>query len=343
MPYYWGKSMIYIRTDMNNIIATGHVMRCLAIADAAKSLGEDTTFLLADNEAAELLGQHGHQTIIMNTKWNDMDSELPAIKKLIEKHKIERILIDSYQVTENYLKSLSAMVQTFYIDDLNAFLYPVSNLICYASYWKKFKYSERYQNSRLFLGMKYAPLRKEFCGCEEKDVSPQVGKLLLISGGTDKYGILGQMLNRLNFDNYLEVNVICGRFDMQYHLLKRQENYNGKIKVHRAVSDIISFMREADFVISAGGTTLYELCAVGTPSISYSMADNQLENVKKFHEDGIIDYAGDVRKDDVLNNIEKYLQLYHSDQKLRQERSKRMQKMVDGKGAWRIAEELTKN
>ncbi len=40
--------MLYIRTDMNPSIATGHMMRCLSIADAAASLGEDVTFILAD-------------------------------------------------------------------------------------------------------------------------------------------------------------------------------------------------------------------------------------------------------------------------------------------------------
>lgn len=332
--------MLYIRTDMNRVIATGHVMRCLAIADAAKDLGEDTTFILADDQAAGLLEERRYQRIILNTSWEDMDLEVPAIRELAEKYRIEKMLIDSYQVTENYLRSLSAIMQTFYIDDLNAFLYPVRSLICYANYWEKFKYPKRYQNTRLFLGTRYVPLRKEFCECEKKEISPQVKKLLLLSGGADKYRILGQILKRLNIDKYLQINVICGRFDTQYDELKELESFYGNVKVYRAVSDIKRYMEEADLVISAGGTTLYELCAVGTPTISYSLADNQLENVKKFHEDGIIDYAGDVRKDDVVENIERYLQLYDSDQKLRQEKSKKMQELVDGKGAWRVAEAL---
>lgn len=335
--------MLYIRVDMNRIIATGHIMRCLAIANAAKRLGEDVTFILADGQAVELLEQHGHRTIIMNTQWNDMESELPVLNRLIEKHKIERILIDSYQITEKYLKILSAMVQTYYIDDLNAFLYPVNNIICYANYWEKFKYAERYQKTGLLLGTKYVPLRQEFCECGKKDISIRVKNLLLLSGGTDKYGIFHQILNRLNLDEYSQINVICGRFDMQYEKLKELESFYGNVKIYRSVVDIEKFMKEADIVISAGGITLYELCAVGTPSISYSIADNQLDNVKKFQDDGIIDYAGDVRKDDVAGNIERYLQLYNSNQKLRQERSKEMQKLVDGKGALRIAKVLISN
>lgn len=47
--------MLYIRADMNNVIATGHMMRCLSIADAATKFGESTTFILADEQAVELI------------------------------------------------------------------------------------------------------------------------------------------------------------------------------------------------------------------------------------------------------------------------------------------------
>ena len=99
-------------------------------------------------------------------------------------------------------------------------------------------------------------------------------------------------------------------------------------------------MKEADLAISAGGTTLYELCAVGTPAISYSFADNQLYNVKQFAKDGMIDYAGDVRRDDIFTNVVELYQKYDKDRRLREERSVRMQQMVDGKGAERIGAAL---
>ena len=51
--------MLYIRTDMNETIATGHMMRCLSIADAAKKQGQETVFLVADAQAQELLKKRG--------------------------------------------------------------------------------------------------------------------------------------------------------------------------------------------------------------------------------------------------------------------------------------------
>lgn len=55
--YEWIKVMdeIYIRTDMNNQIATGHMMRCLAIADALQKNRIKVNFIVADESALELL------------------------------------------------------------------------------------------------------------------------------------------------------------------------------------------------------------------------------------------------------------------------------------------------
>lgn len=329
--------MLYIRTDMNHIIATGHVMRCIAIAEAARRMGEEPVFILADLHAERLLKERGFSYIILNTKWNDMESELPVLENLIKERQMEQILIDSYQVTENYFRSLTSLVQTYYMDDVNAFLYPVTGIICYANYWEKFHYKERYKNTKLYLGTKYAPLRSVFCECKQKRINKRVEKILLLSGGTDSYHVLEQMLEGLDLKRYLQVNVICGTYNQQYDFLKKKSEVYSNVNIYQAVSDIEQYMMEADVVISAGGSTLYELCAVGVPTISYSIADNQLDNVRKFHEDGIIDYAGDVRSDALLQKIRYYLERFEGNHGLRQEKSRKMREMVDGKGAWRIA------
>lgn len=322
---------------MNDTIATGHVMRCLAIADAAKSLGEDTTFILADEQAVKILDERGYSYIILHTPWNHMETELPVLQKVIKEKKIKRLLVDSYQVTEIYLKTLREILQVLYIDDLNAFRYPVDGVICYANYWEKFHYKENYQEVKLYLGTKYAPLRKVFSNCEKKEMKSQVENVLILSGGTDRYDILNQMLKKIDSKKYQQIDVICGIYYLKYNELKEQYSKMENIYFHHAVYNIEEYMKKADVVISAGGTTLYELCACGTPTISYALADNQLENVKKFAEDGIIDYAGDVRIDNVVENIETLLEKYHYNVELRREKSRRMQQLVDGRGALRIA------
>lgn len=332
--------MLYIRTDMNGIIATGHLMRCLAIADAAKILGEDTLFILADEQAVELLKAKGYQYHVLHTKWDNMDSEVPALKSIIQEKEIRRLLVDSYMVTKNYLTRLRECVETYYIDDLNAFHYPVDALICYANYWEKYHHRENYNNTKLYLSPRYAPLKLVFAACGKKVIRKQTEKLLVLSGGTDPFDFLDCILSGIETDMYRQIDVICGTYYKKYEALCEKYKAEKTIIIHKAVTDMERYMKETDVAVSAGGTTLYELCACGVPTISYSMADNQLENVRGFEKAGIIDYAGDLRRDDVTGRIISYLRNYQFDQGLRQKKSLDMQQVVDGKGALRIAGEL---
>lgn len=332
--------MLYFRLDMNEIIATGHAMRCLSIADAARGMGEEVTFILADTHAVELIETRGHRAIVLQTDWRDMESELDAIAKVIEAEKIKTILVDSYQVTPEYLKSLRKMVKVAYLDDLNAFPYDVDMLICYANYYKKFAYEERYQDIKLCLGMTYAPLRSVFSNCDRKQIARKADKLLLLSGGADALDILDRLLETIPKSDYERIDVICGVYYPKYELICDKYKKYPNVCIHRAVSDIEKYMKDADMAVSAGGSTLYELCAMGTPVISYAFVDNQLDNVIRFAQDNVIEYAGDARTEDVIANINRLLLKYREDKALREEKSQRMQCLVDGKGAIRLVEAL---
>lgn len=329
--------MIYIRTDMNSVIATGHMMRCLAVADAAGSMGEETTFLLADAEAADLLEKRGYRYIVLNTDWKDMEGELPALRKVIGERGIHTLLIDSYRVTEKYLAELEKLVRTVYIDDVNAFHYPVSALICYANYYAKFKYEENYAAEQLFLGTDYVPLRAAYADCPRKEITDTVGQLLVMSGGTDQYDVLSRILRAVQGRNYRRIEVICGAYYKNYDALCRTYAGCENVVIRKNVSDIERSMQRADLAITAGGSTMYELCACGTPAVSYSFADNQLDNVEQFQRDHVIDYAGDVRSVDVPDKLLELLDRYDRDAELRRHRSEKMRRIVDGKGAARIA------
>ena len=330
--------MFYIRTDMNSIIATGHVMRCLSIADAMRKSGEEVTFILADTNAVELLSKRRYNYIVLNTKWNDMESELEELKKIIRERSIDKILIDSYQVTKFYLETVRKLVRIVYIDDLNAFDYPVDTLICYANYWRNFSYEQRYNGTKLLLGTEYAPIREVFQNCERKYIKDKIENILILSGGTDKYNIIKALMEKLPRNNYQRIYVICGKYYEGYEALKEQYREEKNIVIKKAVSDIEKYMSEADVAITAGGTTLYELCAMGTPAISFSFVDNQLDNVIQFQKDGIIDYAGDIRNDNVIDKILVLLENYSKEKRCKQSRD--MQALVDGMGALRIAKAL---
>lgn len=332
--------MLAIRADMNQTIATGHVMRCLSIADAAKKSGKEVTFLLADDNGCRLIASRGYRYIVLGTDWREMESEIPALEKILRHEQFDRLLVDSYQVTPHYLSWLSEHVKTAYLDDVNAFHYPVDTLICYAPYYPKFHWEGNYPHTRLLLGTQYVPLRAPYLDAPQKEIREEVQNLLLLSGGTDPLNTLPKLLAVLADSGYQKITAICGMYYPGYEDLCAKYRYNPHVVLHRSVNDLWNYMKEADVTISAGGSTLYELCALGVPTISFSIADNQLDNVTQFAAQGIIPYAGDVRTHNVSGKVIQFLDEYRHDKSLRSRRSAAMQALVDGKGAERIVREL---
>lgn len=332
--------IIGIRVDMNPIIATGHIMRCLSIADAITELDKKVVFIAADDYPAELIKQRGYELIVLGTNWQNMEEELPRLSAEIGKRNISKILVDGYRVTAGYLQKLKEWAQVTYIDDLDAFSYPVDKLVCYANYYDRFSYGCRTEEDGFFLGMKYVPLRRAFQNCPPKVIGDRVKRVLLLSGGSDSYGILERMVDVFKDKTDIVLTVICGSFYPDFEkLTDKYKEYNNLVFC-KNVPNIEEYMRDADLAVSAGGTTLYELCAVGTPTISYSFVDNQLYTVEQFDKDGLIEYAGDVRKDDIFGKTAELFEKYDGNKALREERSLKMQQMVDGKGAKRIASVL---
>ncbi len=331
---------VYIRVDMNPVIATGHVMRCLPIADEIKALGGTVVFITADEYPLGLLKERGYEPIVLGSDWKDMEGELPMLLSFLKERRADNLLVDSYQVTSKYLETLNKQVRLTYLDDLDSFAYPVDRLICYANYWNTFSYAKKEEAKDYLLGLSYAPLRQVFKSCPKKRITDRIEKILLLSGGSDSYHIIENMVERFADRMDITLITVCGRFYEGYEKLKEKYKGYSNLLFYKNVSDLERYMEMADLAISAGGTTLYELCAMGTPTISYSFADNQLPNVKQFAKDGVIDYAGDVRNEDIFKNVVDLYEKYNTECALRQERSGRMQQMVDGKGALRIAKAL---
>ncbi len=101
-------------------------------------------------------------------------------------------------------------------------------------------------------------------------------------------------------------------------------------------------MLDADYAVTAGGTTLYEICAAGLAGSCFCIADNQSEIVKDFDRSGLVRFGGDYR-----NHPEETLQTIFAQIReafpsaYRREKSQRLRSLVDAKGARRIAKALT--
>lgn len=336
--------MFYIRADANPQLGSGHVMRCLSIAAAIRKKGQDVTFITADRQSENLIQSKGFPMICLDCRWDDLDYEIDKIKELIHKEKIKFMLIDSYYVTEGYLKELNQITEVSYLDDLNRFVYPVRTLINYSISAKEENYLMYSKMVNRILGCSYIPLREEFI-CVKRESNRVVKSVLITTGGADPYNFAGQLLTYLRRDRYFDgivLNIVIGPLNQNGVILEEMAGRFENVILNSNVAKMSELMLKSDLAISAGGSTLYELCACGTPTISFSYADNQKEGTIEFDRRGLIFYAGDLREgmESCMSKISIKLKELCEDVALRKELTVKMQELVDGFGADRIAAQL---
>lgn len=340
--------MFYIRADANEIIGTGHVMRCLSLAEELRRQGESVTFIIADERTEELVVSKDFPVICLHSVWNDLEQELDVLLHIIKEHQISLLILDSYYVTEYYLQQLRRYVGLVYIDDLDSFLYPVDFLINYNIYAAQLDYKARYRQAGLStefaLGCQYALLREEF-RMAEREFRPEIAQIMITSGGTDSYNVIGHLLECLYKQKWfadIQYHIILGRFNQNRKVLEAQWKKVENVQFHVNVSNISAYMKQCDLAVTAAGSTIYELCACGIPSIMYTLADNQLAIARTISQMGIMPWAGDIREElsDCLENIIYEIETLRADEDRRKKLSRNMMRLVDAKGCSRIAEQL---
>lgn len=362
--------MIWIRADANEEIGTGHVMRCLSIADALRRRGQRPCFITADERAVPVLERRGQEYRILHSDYRNMEDELPGLLGLIAGDKPDFFLADSYFVTPRYLREVRRSVPAGFLDDLArtdlaADLLVNYNIFADASLYGAADGAAGVANSagaetagfagaspageaalcgKYLLGTEYVPLRGEFRGVEYS-VRERAETVLVTTGGSDKYNLAGQLLKKALADPHaaeLRYLVVSGAYNVHLPELTELEGRHANVHICCNVNNMSELMRESDIAVSAGGSTMYELSAVGVPVICISFVDNQERIVRGFVEKGLACFGGNylAQGEAVLDGAVSGINRLAADPALRRDYSARLRALVDGKGAERIAEWL---
>jgi len=334
---------IYIRTDGNKNIASGHIMRCLSVAYALSDLGTEPHFLLSDDESVQMF------EACLDRKYSDIKKtvigdgnyhEPETVKAVTGKDCV--ILLDSYAATEKYVNGLERFAKVAYIDDIREQDMNCDLVINYdivtddmnAEYMNSYK-----QAKRVLLGGKYAPLRRQFAG-KKTVIRDDIRDILILTGNTDREHMQLGLVKNFPYEDYPDVtlHLVVGASNTDGPELKQMAADGKPIRIYEHVSDMADVMLKCDIAVSAGGTTLYELCALGIPTMGICIADNQKFSLKAFNAAGAVKYMGDIRKDDVFEAVFGQLKKYDRDTRAAQ--SLKMREICDGHGAERTAEEI---
>lgn len=350
LALYEKQPVIGIRADANETVATGHIMRCITIAEQIKKRGGQVVFITADGQAEDMLSQAGMEHVCLHTRWDRMEEELPVLQKVIELAGIRTLLVDSYQATPAYFERLRPLVKLAYIDDCFEQVFPVDELINYNAYHTRFPYEDTYGGkTKLLLGTDYVPLREEFGVTQIRDVQEEDKdfSVLLSSGGGDaQNAVFGILQRALQTEELKEVtfHVVVGTYHPQGDAMEAFAKDHENVKVYRPCADMAGLMADCDAAVSAAGTMLFELSAMQVPTVFFQSADNQRYDREFFEAEGRMLFAGDIGQDReaCMEKVCEGLKKLVADAALRERMKEKLAQVTDGKGAERTAEEIMK-
>ena len=330
---------LFIRTDANQNIGMGHIMRCITIAKALKSM--QCIFLVSDLKASCIVEANGFELLCLNTDYKSMDiKESDTINSLGYQYGINNILVDSYFVNNDYLLELKKQFIVGCFNCKKEWL-SADYIINYNINCDKSLYKDIYKmySTKLLLGSEYVPIREEFIG-EDYIVKDYVKQVLIMTGGTDYYNFMGQFVEKICYKKLykdIEFTLISGAYNTNLGYLQRVAENVDNVHVICNVKNVSKYMRKCDLVFSAGGATTYELCAIGVPTILFSIAENQMSESEYMGEKHIVKYIGNYVDKNFWEILEEEFIRILKDKEIRNKMSANMKKVIDGKGSIRIA------
>jgi UDP-2,4-diacetamido-2,4,6-trideoxy-beta-L-altropyranose hydrolase len=356
---------IAIRADGGSDIGIGHIMRCLSLAKAFTQKGHIVYFLSKYSMGIALMEKEGFQVIQLPCEKEKNDTsfcwisekllrETEIIIEFVKQYKIDILVIDSYNVTEQYFLALRPHVRRLvYIDDDNKFAVP-SDIVVNGNITAEYLEYKKYEEGQLLLlGPQYNMIRGEFQNISKRIIRENVQEIMITTGGTDPYNLTVKLINiflRTDYFKDIRFNVLVGGgFLNQQELIKISNKFQ-QIKLYStditnqttgiAYSTVRELMLQSDLAISAGGSTLYEFAACGTPVLAFIMAENQQRLVDMLAQLRFIINLGWYDKMDEATIIHN-TKLLADNYDMRFRMANKSQNLVDTLGAERIVQKVT--
>jgi UDP-2,4-diacetamido-2,4,6-trideoxy-beta-L-altropyranose hydrolase len=332
---------IIIRADASIEIGSGHVMRCLALAEALQSQGGNPAFVMAQSTAAidQYLRDEGMELIhILETPGDRTDAD-----QLIETARIqgaEWIVVDGYQFDESYQRAIKkAGFKLFFMDDDGRWGHYFADIVLNQNITARQEmYSKREPYTTLLLGTKYVMLRREFVPWLRWQRSfPEDAKRILVTmGGSDPEGLTLPLVKALTKIRDVETTVVVGGSNPRIADLQHAaREFGPQLKLLTDVRDMAGIMADSDLAVICGGGTLWELLYMGVATLTYSRAGVQKEIIDKLCSAGAVIDLGPIKDFDESCIQDTVGRLILSLQ-LRQSLGQEGRKLVDGNGSSRV-------
>lgn len=334
---------LLIRADASPEIGSGHVMRCLALAQAWQDAGGTATFLMAQSTPSiqERLATENYKVIPLSAlPGSKEDAELT--KAYASRTEAEWLIIDGYVFGAEYQEQVRNRERKLLcVDDAGKCDRYVADIVLNQNLTASDDiYPHCRPGTQLLSGPSFCLLRREFTPWRkwQREIRPRGRDVLVILGGSTptEAGVrVIESLGRAEVEDLRAIFVVGGSSPDVAALETCAAKFPEKIAIRRDVSNMAELMAYADVAISAAGSTCWELCLLGLSSILLDVADNQTPIAVELDRRGCALYAGSgntVSPDDLADTLENLL----ASQDKRESMSLRSRQLVDGLGAERV-------
>ena len=298
------RKVAVLRADASSSIGVGHVMRSLSLGEALIDEGfgvELVSFELAPS-LQSLATSCGIEVVEPSCAPRSSEDA-----QFVLTRNAAIVVVDGYEFSREFFAVLEASSTPFAVIDDNAETnaQSPSAVINQNPHASASMYAHLQGEPKMLLGLQYAMVRKEVREVAAMNLPSREGEVFVAIGGADFLGLTAPIVEALA-ETGLQIRVAVGHANTQRAHIQKLADQLGNVTLIEQ-QDYASSLASAHVAVLAAGSSLWEACAVGTPSIGLVVADNQFASAnaaKKLGFTRVVDCRVRFNVDAVLNEVQ---------------------------------------
>jgi len=334
------RPLAVLRADASRAIGTGHVVRSLALAEFLRDAGWRTVFAQSGDSAANPSSLERHERITLGAA----DGTVEAVELGRRLGACDLLVVDHYGRDRRFETACRGWAkQILVLDDLADRPHACAALVDAAREPGSADYRSLVPaDCKLLLGPDFALLRGQFLAARQRAAQQRKAaraprRIAISIGGIDADDLTSRALSAvLAAAPQAEVDVVLGRAAPHLDRVRSAIESSGRpVRLLSDVADMAALLAEADIGIGAAGSSSWERCCLGLPSIVLPVVDNQgpTADLLAQHDAALVLPQG-ARA--TASEIVAALQRLLVDAPLRGALSERAMALCDGRGGWRV-------
>ncbi len=340
------KNLVF-RADSGDTVGWGHTIRCFALAKKFQEKNFKISFIVKKypNHISNFLEKQGFDIFYLNNKQYYWKSDAKQTQKIIQKiGDVDFLIVDNYRLKIKWEKFLKPHVKKLIVIDDMTLRNHECDLLLDQNYYENIEklYSKLIpKECRLLIGPKFALIRDEFYQKRKKRKKRdgEINRILVSFGGSNYIDDIIKTMNGIKGlkNNKIKVDLLIPNLNKDDMKIQKLFSKFVNITIHHKNFNMSELMNQADLSIGAGGSSTWERCCLGLPSIVSIFAKNQLQLTEEMAKYGFVINLGMSKKissqdyTDAIKNLNKFILF---------QMSKNGLKLVDGKGTLRVAKEM---